>query len=71
MSNGDSAHRVQDLRDHAAFLLREATRCGDPARCDGLLRDAVAELDEARRLLDRLDDAIGRLGPRPPRRSGR
>ncbi len=68
MSDGDSAHRAQDLRDHAASLLREAAECGDPARCDGLLREAMAQLDEARRLLDQLDDAIGRLGPSPTRR---
>lgn len=71
MSDGGSAHRARGLRTHAAFLLREAAQCGDPARRDGLLREAMARLDEARRLLDQLDDALGRLGPSPPRRSGR
>ena len=71
MNDGDNAHQARGLRDHAASLLREAAQCGDPARRDGLLREAMARLDEARRLLDQLDDAIGRLGPRLPRRSGR
>ena len=71
MSDSDSAHQARGLRDHAAYLLREAAQCGDPAQRDGLLREAMARLDEARRLLDRLDAAIGRLGPSPPRRPGR
>lgn len=69
MSDGDSAHWAQDLRDHAVSLLREAAQCGDPAQRDGLLREAMARLDEARRLLDRLDDALGRLSPRITRRT--
>ena len=71
MSDGDSADQAQDLRDPAASLLRKAAQCVDPARRDGLLRDAMARLGEARRLLDRLDDALGRPGPSPPRRSER
>ncbi len=71
MSDGDNAQQARGLRDHAAFLLREAAQCGDPAQRDGLLREAMARLDEARRLLDQLDVAIGRLGPSLPRRSGR
>lgn len=55
MSNGDCARQAKDLRHHATFLLHEAALCGDPARRDGLLREAVAQLDKARRLLDRLD----------------
>ena len=70
MSDGDGANQAQDLREHAAFLLREAARCGDPGQRDSLLREAMARLGEARRLLDRLDDALGRLGPGPPWRSG-
>ena len=62
MSNGDSARQAQDLRDHATALLQEAAQCGDPARRDGLLRQAVARLNEARRLLDELDDTSERLG---------
>ena len=70
MSDGDSARQAQDqaqdqaktLRDHATSLLQEAAQCGDPARRDGLLRAAVARLNEARRLLDQLDDTSERLG---------
>ena len=62
MSDGDSARQAQDLRDHATFLLQEAARCRDPARRDGLLRQAVARLNEARRLLDQPDDTPERLG---------
>ena len=62
MSDGDSARQAKDLRDHATSLLQEAARCGDPARRDGLLRAAVARLNEARLLLDRLDDTSERLG---------
>jgi len=66
MSDGDSARQTQDqvktLRDHATSLLQEAAQCGDPARRDGLLRAAVARLNEARRLLDQLDDTSERLG---------
>ena len=74
MSDGDSARQAHDqaqglaqgqartLRDHATSLLQEAAQCGDPARRDGLLRAAVARLNEARRLLDQLDDTSERLG---------
>ncbi len=61
MGDGDSDRQAQDLRDHATSLLREAAQCGDPARRDGLLRQAVARLNEARRLVDRLDAASERL----------
>ena len=62
MSDRDSARQAQDLRDRATSLLQEAAQCGDPVRRDGLLRAAVARLNEARRLLDRLDDTSERLG---------
>ncbi len=68
MSDCDSARQAQDqdhaktLRDHATSLLQEAAQCGDPVRRDGLLRAAIARLNEARRLLDQLDDASERLG---------
>ena len=62
MSDGDSARQAQDLRDHATTLLQEAAQCGDPVRRDGLLRQAVARLNEARLLMDRLDTASERLG---------
>ena len=57
MTDGGSVRQVQYLRDHAVTLLQEAAQCGDSARRDGLLREAVARLDEARLLLDRLDPA--------------
>ena len=66
MSGGDGAQDAQDqaqgLRDHAASLLQEAAQCGDPARRDGLLRQAVARLNAARRLLDQLDKTSERFG---------
>lgn len=68
MSDGDSVRQAKDLRDHATSLLHEAAQCGDPARRDGLLREAVAQLDRARRLLDQSDDAAGEPGPSPARR---
>ncbi len=58
----DSARQAKDLRDHATSLLQEAARCSDPARRDGLLREAVARLDEARLLLYRLDNEAEGLG---------
>lgn len=68
MSDGDSARRAKDLRDHATTLLREAVQCDDLARRDGLLREAVARLDEARRLLNRLDNQDEDLGSNLTRR---
>ncbi len=62
MSDDDSAHQAKDLRDQATSLLQEAAQCGDPQRRDGLLRAAVARLNEARQLLDQLDDTSERLG---------
>ena len=68
MSDGDSARQAKDLRDQATFLLQEAVRCGDSVRRDHLLCEAVARLDEARRLLNRLDNRDEDLGSRPTRR---
>lgn len=68
MSDGDSTRQAKDLRDHATSLLRKAARCGDPAQRDDLLRTAVARLDEARRLLDRLGDKAEGLGSSPARK---
>lgn len=62
MTDGDSVRQVQYLRDHAITLLQEAAQCSDSERRDGLLREAVARLDEARLLLDRLDSSPERLG---------
>lgn len=74
MSDGDSARQAQGqaqdlaqdraktLRGHATSLLQEAAQCGDPVRRDDLLRAAVNRLNEARRLVDQLDDTSERLG---------
>ena len=61
-SDDDSARQAKDLRDQATSLLQEAAQCGDPRRRDGLLRAAVARLNEARQLLDQLDHTSERLG---------
>jgi len=55
MGGGDTASQAQRLRDRAASLLQDATRCTDPARRDALLSEALMRLDEARRLLDQLE----------------
>ena len=50
MTNRDEA-QAQALRDSAAALLREEAQSGDPARCDALTRRALAQIEQARRLL--------------------
>jgi len=55
MGGGDAARQAQILRERAASLLQDATRCTDPARRDALLSEALTRLDEARRLLDQLE----------------
>jgi len=65
MSDSERACRA---RNHAACLLHEAVRCRNPARRDGLLRQALARLAEARLLLGRqnaadyLNEAMDRIG---------
>ena len=44
--------QAQALRDSAAALLREASHCSYSALSDTLTRRALAQLKEARRLLD-------------------
>lgn len=44
--------QAQALRDSAAALLREASHCSDTALRDTLTRRALAQIEEARRLLD-------------------
>ncbi len=53
MSSSDSASQAKDLRDRAASLLQDAARCSDPVQRDALLGEALAQLNKARRLLDR------------------
>ena len=69
MSNGDSTRQAQDLRDQATSLLHEAAQCSDPARRDGLLREAITRLEKARLLLHGLDEEAEGLGLGPTRRT--
>lgn len=68
MNASDVARQAQGLRDWAASLLQEATRCTDPVRRDTLLNDALVRLNEARQLLEQLgaerrgaDQPMGRM----------
>ncbi len=62
MSDGDSAHQARGFRDHTASHPPEAARSADPVRRDTLLQEAVARVNEVRRLLDQLEEAFERLG---------
>lgn len=46
----------QLLRDEAARCLNDAAQCDDPVRRDGMLRRALALLNEARTLRDQMED---------------
>lgn len=52
MIGGDAAAQAQSLRDNAAALLQEAAQSTDLALRDALTRRALAQIEEARRLLD-------------------
>ncbi len=53
MGDSDAFDQATSLRDRAASLLQDATRCTDPARRDPMLNKALVRLNEARLLLDR------------------
>ncbi len=65
MDDSGRAGQAEALRADAASLLQEAARCNDGTERDRLLRDAMAQLDRARRLLAQSEDAAG-LGPSGP-----
>ena len=55
---GESAE-IQRLREEATARLQDAVRCADSARRDALLREALASLDRARALRDRVGNGRG------------
>ena len=56
MSDSEAASNwVQQLRDEAAVHLEDAARSDDPARRDGLIREALAMLARARALQHQAD----------------
>ena len=52
MTGNDAALQAKALRDSAAALLQKAAQTTDPALRDALTHQALAQIEEARRLLD-------------------
>lgn len=52
MTSGEAALQAQALRDSAAALLHEAAQTGDLVLRDALTRQALQQIEAARRLLD-------------------
>lgn len=65
MTDGDAATQAQALRDSAAALLQEAAQSTDLALRDDLIRTALAQIGEARRLLNTAEAPPSRPAMRP------
>ena len=65
MIEGDAAAQAQALRDSAAALLQEAAQSSDLELRDALIRRALAQVGEARRLLDTAEAPPSRPAMRP------
>ena len=61
MTGGEAALQAQALRDSAAELLHEAAQSRDLALRDTLTRQALQQIEAARRLLDGAEAPSSRL----------
>ncbi len=66
MGDSGATTKAKLLRNRAASLLRDAARCTDATQRDALLNEALARLNEARLLLNQVDDAASSHGAIQP-----